>query len=134
MVCWGRPLKISLVNVTNLQFLAYIPRFTKEIRYGKKLLLVQCVTTSVSILMQQKRITHCSYIILQWHKLLSGLIENRLPQKQSFEGFLLKRCSWKFRKIHRNTTDESLFFNKVVCLKPATLGASHISIFVRNAS
>ena len=42
-------------------------------------------------------------------------------QKQPPEVFCKKRCSWKFRKIHRKTPVPESLFNKVAGLRPATL-------------
>ena len=42
-------------------------------------------------------------------------------QKHSSGGVLWKRCSWKFRKIHRKTPVSESLFNKVAGLRPATL-------------
>ena len=42
-------------------------------------------------------------------------------QKQPPEVFYKKRCSYKFRKIHRKTPVPESLFNKVAALRPATL-------------
>ena len=42
-------------------------------------------------------------------------------QKQLPEVFYKKRCSYKFRKIHRKTPVPESLFNKVAALRPATL-------------
>ena len=34
---------------------------------------------------------------------------------------VVRRCSWKFHKIHRKTPVPSLFFNKAAALRPASL-------------
>ena len=46
---------------------------------------------------------------------------NSCLQKQSSRGFLSKRCSWKFRKIHRKTPVSETFLNKDTGLRFATL-------------
>ena len=53
---------------------------------------------------------------------LQNKLRNRLALKQPPEVFYNKSRSQKFRKIHRKTpVPESLFFNKVAGLRPATL-------------
>ena len=42
-------------------------------------------------------------------------------QKQPLGVFCKIKCSWKFRKIHRKHLCQSLFFNEVAGLRPATL-------------
>ena len=42
-------------------------------------------------------------------------------QKQPPEVFCKKMCSWKFRRIHRQTPVPEVFLNKVAGLRPATL-------------
>ena len=42
-------------------------------------------------------------------------------EKKPSEVFCKKRCSLKFRKIQKKMPAPSLFFNKVIVLKPATL-------------
>ena len=44
-----------------------------------------------------------------------------IQQKQPPEVFCKKRCSKKFRKIHRKTPVSGSLFNKVEGLRPATL-------------
>ena len=49
-------------------------------------------------------------------------LKDENKQNQSLAGVPWKRCSEKFRKIHRKTlVPESLFFNNVAGLRPETL-------------
>ena len=52
-----------------------------------------------------------------------------LVQKQSSRGVLKKRCSWKFRKIHRKTPlSESIFLTKLQAsgFRPSTLSKKRL--------
>ena len=48
---------------------------------------------------------------------LFSRIKKTVFQKKSSRGFLQKKCSYKFRKIHRKYLCQSLFFNKVAGLR-----------------
>ena len=67
----------------------------------------------------------CTASIRKLDKLFSESQEALLSvfhhQKQPTEVLCKKRCSEKFRKFTGKHLCKSLFFNKVACLKPATL-------------